>query len=164
MKVLAVFLWLSTITLLIIIMYLSFMNGDDSKVYDNRYIMKFAAWYYKRDDFNIYETAEISYRFRQYIRILLFAVLSFLGTATTHVTFYKCPWIVRSILAVCALIAVAIFTEKFKVYLPTRHFSRKEMYYSIFGVGIGFFTITVFTFIYSVLKTVFKAIFVWLYD
>lgn len=154
MKTLAVLLWTCTLLVLALIMYLSFQDGDAAKMLDNKYIIRFACHYYGRDDFNIFEMADIIYRFRQYGRILIFALLAFLGTATTHVTFYKCPWLVRSILAVMGLMAVAIFTEKYKMYLPTRHFSQKEMLYSIYGVSAGFMIITIMTFVYSVVKKI----------
>ncbi len=161
MKSLAVILWTSTIAVFMLILYLSFQDGEAAKMLDNKYIIRFAAIYYGRDDFNIFEMADIIYRFRQYGRILIFAILAFLGTATTHVTFYKLPWFVRSVIAVLGLIAVAVFTERFKMYLPTRHFSETEMLYSIYGVVAGFMVITIMTFVYSIVKQILSLIFDW---
>lgn len=154
MKFLTVLLWSCTFLVLFAILYLSFQDGEAAKMLDNKYIIRFASIYYGRDDFNILEMADIIYRFRQYGRILIFGLLALLGTSTMHVTFYRWPWIVRSVLAVIGLLAVAVFTEKFKMYLPTRHFSQDEMMYSIYGVTAGFIIITVITFIFSIIRQI----------
>lgn len=159
MRFLTVLLWTSTILVLGAICYLSFMDGESAKMLDKKIIIRFAAWYYDRDDFTLLEMADIIYRFRQYGRIAIFALLALLGTATIHVTFYRWPWLVRSLLAVAGLIGVAVFTERYKMHLPTRHFSQEEMMYSIYGVAMGFMFITVVTFVFSLIKSIFGLIF-----
>ncbi len=151
-------MWLSTVFTLGLILLLSFQDGETAKNVDNILIKNFAQWYYNRDDFNILEMMNITYRFRQYGRIVIFMLLGFLGTATIHSSFYKVPWILRTFMAGIILIGVAIFTERYKIYLPTRHFSETEMYYSIFGALFGFIIVSFITFIFSLACIIYKFI------
>lgn len=154
MKGLTIFLWIVTALIFLVILYLSFQNQEAAKQIDNVFIRRFAEWYYNRDDFNVFEMLDITYRFRQYGRIVLFMILGFMCTTTIHVTFYRSPWILRTLIAGLGLLVVAIFTERYKVYLPTRHFSEVEMMYSLFGAGMGFATVSAMTLVFSLVKSI----------
>lgn len=151
---LAVILWIMLIGLLIVIFVLSFMDGDSAKNIDNMLIRRLAVWYYNRDDFNIFEIADINYRFRQYGRIALFLALGVIGTLTIHCTFYWWPWVFRGIISGGMLMAVAVLTEKYKEFLPTRHFSKEEMMMSITGAAVGFIGVSVMTLVFSIIKRI----------
>lgn len=159
MNTITVLLWTMFTGVLLLILYLSFQDGESAKMLDEKVIIRIAALYYDRDDFTLLEMADIIYRFRQYGRILIFGLLGLLGTTTVHVTFHRLPWIFRSVMAVAGLVAIAVFTERYKMYLPTRHFSAEEMMYSIYGVGAGFFIITVITLVFSIVKRTLELIF-----
>lgn len=158
MFVLSFILWTATIIVLCAILFLSFQDGEAAKNVDNVLIKRFAEWYYNRNDFNVFEIIDINYRFRQYGRIIIFMILGFLGTATIHSSFYKTPWLLRTFVAGILLISVAIFTEKYKIYLPTRHFSKIEMMYSIYGAFLSFVFVSFITFVFTVVGETYKFI------
>ena len=159
MRGLSAVLWIMLSFVLAVILYLSFQDGESAKDIDNIVIRSLAEWYYNRDDFNILEMMDITYRFRQFGRIVLFMGLGLLGTSAVHTSFYKIPWIFRTIIAGLCLMAIAIFTERYKIYLPTRHFSETEMMYSIYGVLTGFFIISVVSLVLSIIGRIFELIF-----
>ena len=74
------------------------------------------------------------------------------GTATFHLTFHRLWWIVRAGISVVFLVLVAVFTERYKIYLPTRHYSSVEMLYSIMGAMAGFLFVSLVTLFYSLGK------------
>ena len=151
---LGVLLWISFLGCLAVIIYLSVQDGEAAKALGKDYIRKGAEYYYGRNNFTADEMVDITYRFRQYGRILIFTVLGFLGTATFHLTFHRWWWIVRAIISAGFLILVAVFTERYKIYLPTRHYSETEMIYSIMGAMAGFLLVSFITLLYSLIKKV----------
>lgn len=153
MTFLGVLLWICFLGCLATIIYLSVQDGEAAKAVGKDYIRKLAENYYGRDNFTPEEMVDITYRFRQYGRIVIFAILGFLGTATFHLTFHNWWWIVRAVISAGFLILVAVFTERYKIYLPTRHYSEKEMLYSIFGVMAGFIFVSLVTLFYSLCKS-----------
>lgn len=152
MKIWTAFLWVSFISCLLAILYLSFQSGEAAKELGTGMMKKTASIYYKRNNFSEDELVDIIYRFRQYGRVIAFTVLGILGTATIHTTFYKWLWIVRAVISTAMLLFIAVFTERFKIYLPTRHYSEAEMMYSIYAVLFGFAFVSIITLAYSFTK------------
>lgn len=132
-----------------LICYLSFQNGEAAKELGKNFINNLAKWYYDAAKVSDQSLLEFTYRFRQIGRVVLFILLGVLGTATIHATFHKWNWILRTIISGIILVCIAVFTERFKIYLPTRHFSQTEMLYSIYGVLIGFGLVSVITSVYT---------------
>lgn len=158
MKAWTVLLWLSFLSCLCAIFYLSFQNGEEAKELGTSIMLKTASIYYNRDKFTDGEVVDIIYRFRQYGRMVAFTVLGVLGTATIHTTFYKWLWIIRAVVSTAMLLFIAVFTEKYKMFLPTRHYSEEEMMYSIYAVLLGFAFVSVVTLVYSLIKWLLKNI------
>ena len=152
LKLLAVFLWISFIGCLLVIFYLSFQTGEAAKEIDKSGIYTIAQRYYGVEDIPDEVFLTFTYKFRQIGRVILFCMLAFLGTCTIHLTFHKWPWIIRAIISGGILFFVAIFTEEYKNFLPTRHFSKEEMLLSVLGVFIGFFYISTITGVYAYTK------------
>ncbi len=146
---LAIILWILFLGCLGAVFYLSFQDGEAAKEFGSDIIKSTAKWYYGTEDIAPDIMLEFTYRFRQIGRILIFTLLGIIGTATIHATFYRLHWVFRTLISITLLILVAVFTERYKVYLPTRHFSEREMLYSIYGVLIGFGIVSIITSIYT---------------
>ena len=159
MAVLAVFLWMSYLAVLILILFLSFEDGESAKNFGKKTIRYLAEEHYDTDDIPEEVMLTFTYKVRQLGRIVLFMALGVLGTMTIHVTFHRLPWIVRAIISITMLLAVAIFTERYKVYLPTRHFSSTEMKYSIAGALSGFAFVSAVTFVFSFVRWILRSIY-----
>lgn len=156
---LAVFLWFFYLILLAFIVYLSFSDGESAKNFGKKTIRYMAEYHYETDDIPEEVMFTFTYKVRQLGRIALFIALGMLGTMTIHVTFHFWPWLLRAIISVSMLIFVAVFTERFKMYLPTRHFSDKEMVYSILGALAGFGFVSIVTFVFSFVRWVLRGIY-----
>ena len=152
LKVFAVFLWICFLGCLGAILYLSFQNGEEAKALGSDIILKAAQRRYNMTEVPEEVLLSFTYKVRQMGRLLIFALLGVLGTSTIHVTFHKLHWLVRALISVVMLVGIAIFTEKFKIYLPTRHFSGEEMGISIVGAMLGFVFVSVVTFVFSIIR------------
>ena len=144
--------WFAFIGMVLLICYLSFQPQSQAKVVDKDITMKIAERFYDMSSMTEEETAHIIWVIRTQCRVFLFCALGLIGTATIHLTFRKINWFFRAVISVFILVAIAVFTEKFKEYLPTRHFSQEEMIYSIAGVMIGFVLVSAVTLVYSLVK------------
>ena len=147
-------MWIIFIGLVAVICYLSFVNGEEAKAQGADLIYKLAQKYYGVNDIPDEVMLSFTYKFRQIGRILIFIMLGIIGTLTIHLTFYNWWWIIRTAISVIMLVLIATFTEEYKNYLPTRHFSKEEMLISIMGVLLGFIFITVVTAVYGFIKGV----------
>lgn len=147
--VLAIVLWVLFLGCLAGILYLSFQDGESAKEIGSDIIDSAARWYYGTENIAPDILLDFTYKCRQIGRIVLFTLFGIIGTSTIHATFYKLHWVFRTLIAITLLILVAVFTERYKIYLPTRHFSEREMLYSIYGVLIGFGIVSVITSIYT---------------
>ncbi len=152
-----VLLWILFLGVLGMIVYLSFQNGEDAKALGKDYIQVLAERYYETEDIPAEVMTEFTYKLRQLGRIGIFFALGILGTSCIHASFYRINWILRTIISLVMLLAVAVFTEKYKVYLPTRHFSEDEMILSIAGAVFGFVIISIITLVMSIVKLIKKA-------
>jgi len=152
MKVLKCLLWFSYLALLILILLLSFEDGERASNFGKKTIRKMAEIHYETDDIPDEVMTQFTYKVRQAGRIVLFLMLGILGTMTIHVTFHTWPWLIRAFVSAGMLLLIAIFTEKYKEYLPTRHFSENEMIYSIIGAMAGFLFVSIVTFVFSFVR------------
>lgn len=152
LKILAAFLWVAFIGCLVVILILSFQDGGDAKELGKGTIYSFAQHYYGVEDVPEDVLIIFTYKFRQIGRILIFCLLAILGTCTIHLTFHNWLWVVRATISGSILMFIAVFTEEYKNFLPTRHFSKEEMLYSIGGVLIGFIYISTITGVYAYTK------------
>ena len=144
----AIISWILFLGVLGAIIYLSLQNGEAAKATGKSYIYSLAQWYYGVEDVPEIVMVSFTYKFRQIGRIGIFFGLGILGTNVVFVTFPKLLWILRSMISAAMLLGVAVFTERIKIYLPSRHFSEQEMMYSIFGAMLGFVFIAVVYFVY----------------
>lgn len=134
------------------IVFLSLQDGNEAKEM-MRLLMEAMSEYVDRDMIaKLGDAQRIEYLLRQTGRAGAFFLLGILGTTAVHLTFRRCNWIVRTILATGGLTAIAYLTEKVKEYLPTRHFSEKEMLISIAFVIMGFLAVSVVTFIVWIVR------------
>lgn len=145
-------LWTAFLALTAAIVFLSLQDGSEAKEMMKR-LMEYLSDYVDRDRIAaLGDSQRIEYLLRQAGRAGAFFLLGILGTAAVHLTFRRYNWIVRTILATGGLTGIAYLTEKVKVYLPTRHFSEKEMLISIAFVIMGFLVVSFFTFILWMIK------------
>lgn len=154
MRVFTILLWIAFLTCLAAVFYLSFQDGEAAKALGKDYIYLLAQKYYGVKDIPDEVMTIFTYKVRQIGRIGMFTLLALLGTSVVHATFHSWLWLVRSIIAGSFLLAVAIFTERYKLYLPTRHFSEKEMLYSIAGAMLGFGIVSIMTGVFGLVKWV----------
>ena len=145
-------LWSTFLALTAVIVFLSLQDGNEAKDM-MKTLMEYADAYVDKDTVSqIGDANRIEYLLRQFGRAGAFFLLGILGTSAVHLTFRRCNWLVRTILATGGLTAIAYLTEKVKEYLPTRHFSQKEMLISIAAVILGFLTVSFLTFLGWIIK------------
>lgn len=150
--VLLFFLWSAFLVLTASIVFLSLQDGNEAKEMMKQ-LMEYFSDYVDRDVVaGLGDAQRVEYLLRQAGRAGAFFLLGILGTVAVHLTFRRCNWIVRTILVIGGLTAIAYLTEKVKVYLPTRHFSEKEMLISITFVIMGFLFVSFITFIFGIIK------------
>lgn len=149
-------LWSAFLVLTAAIVFLSLQDGNDAKEMTKRF-MEYAARYVDRELIEkLGKGQQAEYLLRQAGRAGAFFFLGILGTAAVHLTFQKCNWFVRTILATGGLLAIAYLTEKVKEYLPTRHFSEKEMLISIVFVALGFWVVSFLTLLAWMIKGIMR--------
>lgn len=138
------------------IVFLSLQDGIEAKEM-MKTLMEYMSAYVDKDRVaGPGDAQQTEYLLRQTGRAGAFFLLGILGTAAVHLTFRRCNWLVRTLLATGGLTAVAYLTEKVKEYLPTRHFSEKEMYISIAAVILGFLTVSFLTFLGWLIKGILR--------
>ena len=149
------FLWLVFIIMVVGIVYLSFQNGDDTKALSDKLVNHLAARIYPEQEIQSmtklqYDT--ITYQIRQGARVIGFLLIGIVGTVVIHISCPKCNWLVKTVITAVVLFTLAYFTEKFKIYIPTRHYSYEQMLLSIIAVAIGFITVSIITLTVKALK------------
>ena len=159
LKVLTVLVWLLFLGMIGAICYLSFQDGESAKEIDRIFTDKVIAYLYSGEELSTEKLVEVTNTIRQFGRIVLFFTLGVLGTAAIHLAFHKINWLLRTIISVVVLVGIAVFTERYKMYLPTRHFSEEEMVLSIEGAILGFLFISVVSFVFGILAWIFKKLF-----
>ena len=138
------------------IAYLSFQNGEEAKKLGEQFILYLAQNINHKQDVSTAELSALTYDIRQGGRALAFLILGIVGTAAVHLSCPKLNWAVKTIFTAGMLLAIAFFTEKLKIYIPTRHYSYEEMMISITAVIIGFLIVSLITLTVSALKGFFR--------
>lgn len=157
--VLIAFLWISFLTVVFIVAYLSFQNGEDAKAFGKQFIQYTAKKVYGEHQLGEAELLNFTYRLRQSGRVIAFFVIGFLGTVTIHLSFPKWNWFFRTGFTAALLAVIACLTERLKAYIPSRHYSYEEMIYSMAAAAAGFLLVTMFIVLFHVLKSFFKLLF-----
>lgn len=145
-----VMLWLIFIFMIGGIVYVSFQSGEESKELGKKFIrhipqiQQIESAQEDMDNFN--------YLFRQGGRILAFLMIGIVGTITIHVTFAGCNWLFKTTITLMIITAIACFTEKMKVYIPSRHYSYEEMMLSVAAAAAGFLMVSIITLLGKALK------------
>ncbi|MCM1135049.1 MAG: VanZ family protein [Clostridium sp.] len=130
-------LWAMFIIMVAIVMYISFENGEESKAAGEKFLSTFAG--IKNSDAAGQKRMDsLMFLLRQSGRAIAFFMIGMVGTAAIQITCAKWLWLLRTGLNVFILWAIACFTEKMKLYIPTRHYSHEEMMISIAAAAAGF--------------------------
>lgn len=149
---LVVFLWMSFFVLTVAILYLSLQDGIEAKAQMYK-IIEYISRYVDVDvSMQGEEVNQYIYLLRQGGRFVAFFLLGVLGTVAVHVTFRRVNWLFKTCITAAFPVALAYVTEKVKVYLPTRHYSRDEMLISIAAAILGFMLVSAITFIVWIIK------------
>lgn len=139
------FLWLVFISLVAAVAYLSFQNGEDAKLIGKQFVDRLTETHYLQRGETEEEMLTLTYLVRQFGRFFAFLLIGVVGTFTIHVSFSKCNWLLKTIIALTIITAIAYLTEKLKIYIPTRHYSYEEMLISIAATTLGFCFVSVLT-------------------
>lgn len=140
-------LWLVFLTVVAVVFYTSFQNGEEAARLGKDVIAKLAVEYFDKDTVSSAELNRFTYQLRQLLRTIAFIGVGLWGTAAIHVSFRKLPWIIRTLLSGSMVVMLAWITEKGKVYFPTRHYSYNQMMISIVSALLGFFLVSAITLI-----------------
>lgn len=136
-KALAVFLWIIFIGLVIGIAYLSFQSGEDTKALGQKLILKLVEIEYPGQRITNNKIETVTYAVRQTGRAVAFLLVGVLGTLAIYLSWPRCNGFVKGGITAGLLLAIAFFTEKLKVYIPTRHYSQNQMIISMIAVTVG---------------------------
>lgn len=154
--ILIFFLWAAFLMLMAAIVFLSVQDGNEAKEMMQKIISYIGRKAESELPAVVSAKEETEYVMRQSGRAVAFILLGMLGTVTVHVTFYRTNWFLKTGITVICLVAVAYFTEKVKIYLPTRHFSEEEMLISIACVILGFLAVSGITFCTWIIGKLFR--------
>lgn len=156
--VLVAVLWLGFLVSVAAVAYLSFQDGEQAKAMGQRLIAYLAQKRYGGRAATAQELLELTYEIRQMGRIGAFFVVGILGTAAIHLSFGRCCWLIRTGITAALLIAIAYFTEKLKIYIPSRHYSYEEMMLSMGAVIMGFVLVSAITLTFQAMKGFFRLV------
>lgn len=154
--VISFLLWITFIITVAGVVYLSFQSGAETKLFGQQLIETVADIQYPEGGVTQQEMDTLTYEVRQMGRVFAFFFIGILGTVTIHVSCKKCNWVVKTSITAMVLIAIAYFTEKLKVYIPSRHYDYEEMLISILAVVVGFILVSVITLTFHALKGFFR--------
>lgn len=146
------FLWIGLFAIVAAIAYLSFQGGEAAKALGTDLIGGAASRYYGTKELTETQYNAMAYVIRQSGRIIAFFVMGVWCSITIHATFHRLNWVIRTIIIVLFLLVVAVLTERLKIYIPTRHYSKEEMMLSIYGALGGAAIVSIVTFVYSLVK------------
>lgn len=149
----ALALWTIFILMIAGITFISFQNGEATKELGSRIMDKLARFRPMPEASTKEEIAAATYGMRQSGRALAFLMIGIVGTITVHVSCYRCNWLVRTGITALILASVAYFTEKLKIYIPTRHYSYEEMMISMAAAGAGFLVVSLIMLLGRILKS-----------
>lgn len=130
-------LWGIFICLVAGVTYISFQNGEESKAAGKQLLATFTGIEDSEKLYGPGQRDELMYLLRQGGRVLAFLLIGIVGTLTIHVTCAKCGWLLKTVIAAAILLPIACFTERMKLYIPSRHYSYEEMLISIASAMAG---------------------------
>lgn len=151
-------LWITFIITVAGVVYLSFQSGAEAKEFSLKLMETVADIQYPGGGVTQQEMDTLTYEVRQAGRVFAFFFIGILGTVTIHVSCEKCNWVVKTSITAMVLVAIAYFTEKLKVYIPSRHYDYEEMLISILAVVVGFILVSIITLTFHALKGFFRLI------
>lgn len=149
----ALVLWIIFIVMIAGITFVSFQNGEATKELGSRIMDGLTRFQPVPEAVSGEEMAAATYGMRQSGRALVFLMIGIVGTITVHVSCYRCNWLIRTGITVMILASVAYFTEKLKIYIPTRHYSYEEMMISMAAAGAGFLAASLILLLGRILKS-----------
>ena len=149
-------LWFIFIMTVAVIAYLSFENGEQSKLWTERIILRVIGKLKPEHNVTNAELLAITYVARQGARVIAFLFIGMLGTITVHASMRSAGWFVKTFISGGMVLFIAYATEAFKEYIPSRHFSHKEMLISILAVVAGFMFISLVSLLKQVIKWLFR--------
>lgn len=155
-KVIVPVLWIVFAAIAAGIACLSFQNGEEAKKLGEQFILYLAQNIKQKQNVSASELSAITYDVRQGGRALAFLVLGIVGTAAVHVSCPRWNWGVKTVITAVILLAIAVFTERLKIYIPSRHYSYEEMMISVTAVLAGFLAVSLITLTVSALKGFFR--------
>ena len=150
-KTMIMALWVIFLLMVTMIAFLSFQNGEDAKRFGDRIILYLAGLFFD-ETMTKKEIESVIYQVRQYGRAVAFLLIGIVGTITIHVSCPKCNWGMKTGITAFILLAIAFFTERLKIYIPSRHYSYEEMLISIMAVTVGFLAVSAITLTTKALK------------
>ncbi len=145
-------LWLIFIAMIGGIVYLSFQNGEESKELGKQFLRQLSGAGQIGEGASREELDTLNYLIRQSGRVLAFLMIGIMGTITIHVTFAGCHWFFKTGITLLILTGIACFTERMKVYIPSRHYSYEEMMLSVAAAAAGFLVVSIITLLGRILK------------
>ncbi|MDE5909034.1 MAG: hypothetical protein K2H52_09910 [Lachnospiraceae bacterium] len=149
----ALVLWIVFILMIAGITFISFQNGEATKELGSQIMDKLTRFQAVPEVSTGEEMAAATYGMRQSGRALVFLLIGIVGTITIHVSCYRCNWLIRTGITVFILAAIAYFTEKLKIYIPTRHYSYEEMMISMAAAGVGCLAVSLIMLLGRILKS-----------
>ena len=145
-------LWAMFIGMVAGVMYISFQNGEESKAAGKQLLATFTGI---KDSEKLYgqgQRDELMYILRQSGRVLAFLLIGIVGTLTIHVTCVKCGWFLKTVIAAAILLPIACFTERMKIYIPSRHYSYEGMLISIAAAMAGLLIVSILLLLFGMVK------------
>lgn len=149
-------LWFIFLMMIVGIAVLSFENGERSKQLGEHLIARLALARHPGVPVTEAELLWVTYVIRQMARVAAFLGIGILGTVTVHVSMKNTGWMVKTIISGGILFTVAYFTEELKKYIPSRHYSYKEMMLSITAVAAGFLFVSFISLLKQGIKRIFQ--------
>lgn len=148
--------WIIFISLVTVVVYLSFQNGEDAKELGKQTILQIA----ESQNAGGLVTQEyldmLTYKIRQSGRVIAFIMIGIVGTITIHISFIKRSWLTQTTITAVILVGIACLTEWLKKYIPSRHYSYEEMLVSISAVIVGFAAVSVATLVFKAVRGFFR--------
>lgn len=149
-------LWFIFIISVIAIAFLSFESGAQSKELGEKIVLRICAKLKPEHVVTEDELFLINYVFRQSARIFAFLVLGMLGTITIHASMRRAGWFAKTIVSGGVLFVIAYVTERFKEYIPGRHYSYKEMLLSMIAAAAGFMFVSLVSLLKQMITWLFQ--------
>ena len=113
-------LWFIFIMTVAVIAFLSFENGEQSKLWTERIILRVIGKLKPEHNVTNAELLAITYVARQGTRVIAFLFIGMLGTITVHASMRSAGWFVKTFISGGMVLFIAYATEAFKEYIPSK--------------------------------------------